>query len=156
MQGRTVLYAEDDENDAFFMERAFAKMSERFALRVVTNGQAVKEYLLGGGAFADRTTFPRPVLLLLDVKMPLLTGLDVLRWARARPEFDHLPIVIFTSSTQQTDIDFCAAHGASAYLVKPPRADQLAELMPRVLAEASRPAAGKRRLAIPCNHLAPE
>lgn len=153
MRASMVLYAEDDENDAFFMERAFSIMKERSRLRVVSNGQLVTDYLSGAGAFADREQYPLPALLLLDVKMPHMSGLDVLKWARARPEFDRLPVVMFTSSTQQKDIDFCAAHGASAYLVKPPRADQLADLMPHVLEAAMGAAPANRRLNLPGNQL---
>ena len=80
-----VLYAEDDENDVFFMERAFSKLQLRDALRVVPNGRAALEYLSGAGVFADRTKHPLPELLLLDVKMPEMSGLEVLKWARARP-----------------------------------------------------------------------
>lgn len=147
-----VLYAEDDENDTFFMERAFAKMAARDSLRIVCNGQLVTEYLLGAGQFADRGKFPVPDLLLLDVKMPQMSGLEALQWIRQRQEFEGLPIVMLTSSTQESDVDFCVQKGANAYLVKPSRADQLAELIPRVLAAASK-AEGAQRLDVAGNLL---
>ena len=130
---RSILYAEDDENDVFFMERAFAKLQLRDALQVVPNGRAAVEYLSGVGAFADRTKHPLPDVMLLDVKMPEMSGLEVLKWARARPEYKSLPILLFTSSTQRTDIDFSRNHRASGYLVKPSNAELLAVLVDKIL-----------------------
>ena len=136
----SILYAEDDENDVFFMERAFSKLQLRKALQVVPNGRAAVEYLSGVGAFADRTRHPLPDVVLLDLKMPEMSGLEVLQWARERPEYKSLPILLFTSSTQRTDIDFSRHHGATAYLVKPSNAEHLAVLVNKILeAWANRP-----------------
>jgi CheY-like chemotaxis protein len=128
----TVLYAEDDANDAFFMEIAFEDLKRAESLRIVTNGKKAIEYLTGAGEFADRVKYPAPTLLLLDVKMPAMSGLEVLAWVRARPEFRTLPVVVFSSSTQDADIEFCRAHGANAYLVKPSNADNLAALVLKI------------------------
>jgi CheY-like chemotaxis protein len=130
----SVLYAEDDENDVFFMERAFSRLKLRSALRVVLNGREAVAYLEGTGAYADRSKYPLPNLLLLDVKMPEMSGLEVLKWARERPEFEQLPIVLFTSSTQRRDIDFSRDHRASAYLVKPSNAEDLTPIVSRIIA----------------------
>jgi CheY-like chemotaxis protein len=133
MTARTiVLYAEDDANDAFFMEVAFEDLKRADALRIVRNGKKAVEYLTATGEFADRARFPLPDLLLLDVKMPAMSGLEVLAWVRARLEFSALPVVIFSSSTQDSDIEFCRAHGANAYLVKPSNADNLAALVQKI------------------------
>jgi CheY-like chemotaxis protein len=128
----TVLYAEDDANDAFFMEVAFEDLKRAESLRIVTNGKKAVEYLTGAGEFADRGKYPVPDLLLLDVKMPAMSGLEVLAWVRARPEYHGLPVVIFSSSTQDSDIEFCRTHGANAYLVKPSNADNLAVLVQKL------------------------
>lgn len=137
---KSVLYAEDDENDVFFMERAFSKLQLSDALRVVPNGRLAVEYLSGVGDYADRAKHPLPDVLILDVKMPEMSGLEVLKWARGRPEYQALPILLFTSSTQRTDIDFSRNHRASGYLVKPSNAEHLAALVGKILAAcASRP-----------------
>jgi len=153
MSNPIVLYAEDDENDAFFMRRAFAKIGRPEDLRVVCNGQLVTEYLLGTAAFESREEFPLPGLLLLDVKMPKMSGLEVLQWVRQRPEFNGLVVVMLTSSTQPKDIEFCAAHRANAYLVKPVRSDLLYDLITQVLATGVTESAGARRLDLPGNQL---
>jgi CheY-like chemotaxis protein len=130
---KSILYAEDDENDVFFMQRAFRKLNLPIALQVVPNGRVAVEYLSGVGAFADRAKHPLPEIVLLDVKMPEMSGLEVLKWARDQSEFKSLPILLFTSSTQRTDIDFSRKHRASGYLVKPSNAEHLAVLVDRIL-----------------------
>ena len=140
-----VLYAEDDENDVFFMERAFSKLKMRGALRVVPDGRAAVNYLEGTGAYADREKHPLPNVLLLDVKMPQMSGLEVLTWARAQPQFQSLPILLLTSSTQRTDIEYSRAQGASGYLVKPSNSENLAALVRRIL-DACSPAPDAARI----------
>lgn len=134
MISRPVLYAEDDDNDVFFMTRAFRKMGAERWLRVVPNGRSAKSYLAGEGVYADRAAHPLPGLVMLDVKMPHVTGLQVLDWVRERPELAALPVVLFSSSTHDADVDYCRAHGASGYFVKPSNAEDLARLMRPLLA----------------------
>lgn len=131
-----VLYAEDDENDAFFMQRAFAKLGRSDALRIVRDGKQALEYLAGNGEFADRAKHPSPSLVLLDVKMPRLSGFEVLRWLRSSPAHDKIPVVMFTSSTQDADLTISRQIGANAYIVKPANADHLAVLIDDLLSTA--------------------
>lgn len=147
----TVLYAEDDENDAFFMRRAFTKMGGRHSLWIVSDGLRAVEYLSGEGEYADRSKFPFPISLLLDIKMPVMSGL--LKWVRGRPEFSALRVVMFTSSTQPADLAFCAAHGANAYLVKSSNADELSKLIPQLLPSVASGSLDGGRLAVPGNQL---
>jgi CheY-like chemotaxis protein len=133
-----VLYAEDDENDAFFMQRAFAKLKRPDALRIVPSGTKVLAYLEGEGEFAARETFPLPEMVLLDVKMPEMSGLEALAKIRERREFDALPLVMFTSSTQESDIAFSREHGANGYFVKPSNADHLFRLIHTLLGAIQR------------------
>lgn len=126
---RPVLYAEDEDNDVFLMERAFTKAKVQNPLRTVPDGAAAIRYLSGGGDFADRQRFPLPCLILLDLNLPRQSGLDVLKWVRARPELDPLPVVIFTSSSQERDLRTARALGANAYFVKPPGASKLVEIV---------------------------
>lgn len=129
MSLRPVLYAEDEDNDAFLMQRAFAKACVSNPLRIVTDGAAAVRYLLGTGEFTSREKHPLPCLLLLDLNLPRQSGLDVLKWVRAQPAFADLPIVILTSSSQDCDIGSAYALGANGYLVKPPSAEKLIDLV---------------------------
>src|SRR5690242_6664241 len=93
-----ILLAEDDKNDIFLMRRAFDNAGFHNPLFVVHNGQEVIDYLLGTGLFGNRAKYPLPGLLLLDLKMPLMDGYDVLEWIGQHSEFDQMPVVVLTSS----------------------------------------------------------
>jgi CheY-like chemotaxis protein len=126
---RPVLYAEDEDNDAFLMQRAFAKAQVSNPLQVVNDGAAAIRYLSGTGEFSDRARFPAPCLVLLDLNLPRQSGLEVLQWARTQPSLQGLPIVILTSSNQNRDIGSAYTFGANGYLVKPPSSERLIELV---------------------------
>jgi CheY-like chemotaxis protein len=113
-----ILVADDDDNDVLLLERAFqrANVSSRFV--VVRDGQEAIDYLSGTGKFADRATYPWPALMLLDLKMPLLDGFDVLTWWREHGPARGLPIVVMSSSNQESDVERATALGAAAYQVK--------------------------------------
>ncbi len=115
----TVLYVEDEENDVLLMEMAFRRAGLDSALRVVGTGQAAIEYLSGGGQYVERTRFPIPHLVLLDLNLPILPGFDVLRWMKKQPALAHLPVVIFSSSSRDEDKDTARELGAHDYLEKP-------------------------------------
>src|SRR5213594_4663452 len=100
-----ILLAEDDKNDIFLMRRAFDSAGFLNPLYVVHNGQEVVDYLEGAGQFSRREKYPVPGLLLLDLKMPLMDGFDVLAWLRGHHQFDTLPVVVITSSKHASDID---------------------------------------------------
>ena len=87
-----ILYAEDDSNDAIFMQFAFDEAKVRALLRIVHDGQEAIDYLAGTGEFADRGRHPLPTLMLLDLKMPRKGGLEVLQWMRQQPAFQCLPV----------------------------------------------------------------
>lgn len=116
---RLILYAEDDTNDAFLLARAFEKVGIDWPLRVVNDGEEAIAYLAGLPPFADRVQHPLPGLLLLDLKMPRKTGLEVLKWVRTTPQVCTLPVLMLTSSSQETDVHRAYLLGANGYLVKP-------------------------------------
>jgi CheY-like chemotaxis protein len=124
-----ILLAEDDKNDIFLMRRAFDSAGFQNPLFVVHNGQEVIDYLSGTGSYAERLEAPLPGLLLLDLKMPLMDGFDVLRWLRARPEFDTLPVVILSSSKLDSDVGNSRALGVYDYRIKPHRFEDLVRLL---------------------------
>lgn len=116
---RLILCAEDDANDAFLLQRAFEKVGMEWPLLMVNDGMEAISYLAGQPPFDDRTQHPLPALLLLDLKMPRKNGLEVLTWVRSTPELQTLPVLMLTSSNQETDVHRAYALGANGYLVKP-------------------------------------
>ena len=129
MTTRPVLYAEDEDNDAYLMQRAFAKAGVSNPLQVVVDGDEAIQYLSGTGEFSDRTRYPLPCLLLLDLNLPRQSGLEVLEWVRSQPSLQSMPVVILTSSSQDRDIGSAYSLGANGYLVKPPSSEKLIELV---------------------------
>ena len=126
-----ILVAEDDLTDAYFFQRAFNRAGIPVALHFVRDGQEVIDYLQGTGPFADRTAYPLPQLVLLDLNMPRLNGFDVLEWVREQPGFRNLQVVIFSSSDEAKDINRAYGLGANWYLVKPHSMDELTALVGR-------------------------
>ena len=110
-----ILLAEDDPNDVLLIERAFQRTHVANSLQVVRDGEEALAYLSGQGPFADRERHPLPVLLLMDLKMPRKSGLEVLEWVRQQPGLKRLPIVVLTSSNQGPDINRAYELGANSY-----------------------------------------
>lgn len=121
--------AEDNADDVFFMKRAMKAAGIANPLEILGDGRQAVEYLAGRGPYADRKAHPLPCLLLLDLKLPLLTGFEVLEWIRGRPETKSLPVIVLTSSGQVKDINRAYELGANSFLVKPSGADNLAGQM---------------------------
>jgi CheY-like chemotaxis protein len=124
----TILLAEDEPNDAFFIRWGFEKAGCSHTISHVHDGQEALDYLNGEEQFADRSQFPKPDLLLLDLKMPRLTGFDVLEWLKNRPEFSNLPVVVFSSSDHQSDMDRAISLGAKGYRIKPNEIEKFVSL----------------------------
>jgi len=114
-----ILLAEDDENDVLLLKRAFEKAEIQNPLFVSRDGQEAIDYLAGAGNFSNRTEYPFPALVLLDLKMPKRSGFEVLEWLRAQPVLQCLPVVVFSSSPHQRDIERAYRLGANAFVVKP-------------------------------------
>ncbi len=114
-----ILVAEDEETDGLLLRIALKEAGLRNPLVIVRDGQAVVDYLTGAAPYADRVTHPLPGLLLLDLKMPRMSGFDVLEWLASRPDFAHLPAIVLSSSLEEADIQKARQMGARDYLVKP-------------------------------------
>jgi len=117
--GKLILVADDDPNDIFLLQRAFRDAAVENPWHAVRDGQEAIDYLSGAGQFADRTLFPLPALLILDLKMPRKSGMDVLQWLRGVPALRHLPTVVFSSSAHPSDVEMAYEHGANGFIVKP-------------------------------------
>jgi two-component system response regulator len=126
---RNVLLVEDDDNDVFFFRRAMKLAGWCSPLQVVNDGRQAIDYLSGQGQFSRRDEFPVPSLVLLDLKLPYLNGLEVLKWIREHATMRQLAVVMLTSSKEDVDIEQACTLGANAYVVKPASADALQELV---------------------------
>jgi CheY-like chemotaxis protein len=120
-----ILYAEDEKDDQYLIERAFEKIASPVELRFVEDGSEVLQYIQGEGEFADRVQFPLPTVIFLDIKMPRMNGFEVLQWLKSNENYRLIPVVMVSSSQLQADIDRAYALGASVYLVKPTNPTQL-------------------------------
>jgi len=126
---KTILLVEDEDNDVFFLKRALKKAEVSENLQVVRDGEMAIHYLEGQGEYCDREKFPIPALLLLDLKLPHVMGLEVLQWIRRQPEFRRLIVLILTSSRLERDIDEAYRLGANGYLVKPSTPEEMVEIV---------------------------
>jgi CheY-like chemotaxis protein len=127
-----VLYAEDDPDDRLLAEMAHRHSGAGGRLVFVNDGVEALEYLRGAGRHADRQGKPRPSILLLDLNMPPLGGLETLAVIRADPLLQRLPVVILTTSGAVEDIDRSFAGGANSYVVKPSAFSSLVQLFDRL------------------------
>ena len=124
---KPILQVEDDPNDLFLLEHAMTKAGVANPIQAVTDGQQAIQYLQGAGKFADREQFPLPCLVLLDLKLPHVMGLDVLRWIREQPE-TGLIVIVLTASGEGADIADAYRLGANAFLIKPSGSNQLVDM----------------------------
>ena len=124
-----LVVVEDDDNDVVLLERAFRKSNLLNPLVFLRDGEKARDYLAGRGEYADRAAHPLPVLMLLDLKLPRMSGLEVLEWMREQPGLRGLPVVILTSSRESRDLERAYALGANSYLVKPVAFEALLELV---------------------------
>src|ERR1051325_2408166 len=123
--GRSViLLVEDNEDDIFFMQRAFEDAKLSNPLHVVMDGREAINYLDGRGAFTDRAAHPFPDFAFLDLKLPFVDGFEVLTWLRQEKKLS-LPVAILSSSPEEVDMRRARDLGASCYLLKPPDASML-------------------------------
>ncbi len=124
---KTILQVEDDPNDVFFLKHALKRAGVANPIRVVNDGQEAIDYLKGAGRFADREQFPLPGLVLLDLKLPHVMGLDVLKWIRQESGLS-LVVVLLTASAEEADIASAYRLGANGFLVKPSEARKLVDM----------------------------
>lgn len=124
-----ILLVEDDPNDVLLVQRAFRKANLANHLQVVGDGEEAVAYLTGQAAYANRKRHPQPMLMLLDLKLPRKSGLEVLAWLQQQPGLKRLPVVVLTSSRESADIDRAYDLGANSYLVKPVAFEALLDMV---------------------------
>jgi len=125
---KNILLVEDNEDDAYLMTRALRTAEIDSPVHVVTDGEQAVNYLKGSGRFADRAEFPLPGLVLLDLKLPRVSGFEVLEWIQKESSLPQLVVVVLSSSGETRDVNMAYRFGARSYLVKPPTAASFVDL----------------------------
>ncbi|HUR60731.1 MAG TPA: response regulator [Opitutaceae bacterium] len=126
---RSILIVEDDINDQTFIQRALKRCGVTGRVCVVNDGEEATAFLRGVGLYEDRTLHPLPRLVITDVKMPRMGGIELLGWMNARAEFRLIPTIILTSSSDRADIGAAFSSGAKGYMIKPVQFGELETLM---------------------------
>src|SRR6058998_998699 len=132
LRDSAILLVEDDEADILLLRRAFRNAHIANRLVEVRDGQAAIQYLSGHADYADRARNPIPFLILLDLRLPKLSGFEVLAWIRDQPELAGLIIVVLTGSDRVPDVSKAHELGANSYLVKPGTFDELVEMVKQI------------------------
>jgi CheY-like chemotaxis protein len=114
-----ILHVEDDENDVLLLQDALDGAGVANPVQVATDGQQAIDYLVATARETDSRAHSLPCVMLLDLKLPVVSGFDVLRWARQRPDLVGLPVIILSSSEDPTDVLLAYKLGANSFVVKP-------------------------------------
>ncbi len=131
MNSNKILLAEDNPNDVELAMAAFAELNLLNEVVVVNDGVEALDYLTRRDKFSERKP-GNPIIVLLDLKMPLIDGLEVLRQMKASTELCHIPVVILTSSREESDLVESYDLGVNGYVVKPVAFEQFLETIRRI------------------------
>jgi len=123
-EAQTILLVEDNDDDAELTMRAFNRANVKNPMVRARDGQEALDYLFGRGAYAKRDVRDLPAVTLLDINMPRISGMDVLKAIRADERTQHLPVVVLTSSNEDGDRINAYSHFANSYVLKPVDYDQ--------------------------------
>jgi CheY-like chemotaxis protein len=124
-----LLHVEDDEDDALLFSKACQRAGLSAQLHRVRDGEEARDYLLGQAGYTDRLKHPLPEVMVLDLKLPRMSGFEFLKWLRSQDGFAALPVLVFTSSLSREDKTRALAEGASSYFVKPASFDALVQMV---------------------------
>jgi CheY-like chemotaxis protein len=130
----SVLIADDDDNDALLLQRAFKHNGLHRPAHIVQDGGEAIRYLQGDGPYADRVAHPFPNIVILDLKMPGVSGFDVLDWLNKNPDYRVIPTIVWSASADRRDVKHAFCLGAHAYLCKPVDYHQFDGMVARLLA----------------------
>lgn len=127
-----ILLVEDNPDDEALTIRAFSKNNIRNPVVVARDGQEALDYLYASGSYAGRVDQQRPALILLDIKLPKLNGIEVLRHIRAHAQTKLIPVVMMTTSKEEDDLVKSYSLGANSYIRKPVDFQQFLEVVRQV------------------------
>ena len=118
-QPTNILIVEDEEAHAQLTERAIRKSGNANRIDIVGDGEQALDYLLNCGKYADKNRYPCPGLVLLDIKLPGIDGIEVLKQIKEHPKLKQIPVIMLTTSEREEDIAKAYSHYANSYLTKP-------------------------------------
>jgi CheY-like chemotaxis protein len=124
-----LLMADDDEDDCLLMREAVREVFQSDHFHCVGDGQELMDYLFRRGIYTDHETYPLPDLILLDLNMPRKDGLQALEEIKEHPLLKAIPILIFSTSKEQKEIDLCYSLGANSYITKPVSFESLVKVV---------------------------
>ena len=128
----TILLAEDDHDDCYLIGEALEESGIQHKLFVVENGEELLNYLSRQGKYQDTTVYPKPNVILLDLKMPLLDGKEALMQIKKNPQLKRIPIIVLTTSQADEDINETYSLGITGFITKPRTFNELVEIMKSV------------------------
>ena len=118
-QPLNILLVEDEEAHAQLTKRAIRKAGNANRIDIVSDGEKALDYLSNRGEFTDETRYPLPGLILLDIKLPGMDGIEVLKAIKEDPEQKKIPVIMLTTSEREEDISEAYQYYANSYLTKP-------------------------------------
>lgn len=127
-----ILLVEDNANDVEFTLRALEKHNLATKVFVVKDGEEALEFIFATGRYAERNVSPLPKVILLDLKLPKVNGLEVLKKVKADPRTKMIPVVVVTSSKEDSDLKESYKLGVNSYIVKPIEFDDFAAALSQV------------------------
>jgi two-component system response regulator len=130
-----VLLVEDNPDDVTLTQMAFRKNQITNRLAVVPDGEEALDYLFGRGKHAGRDLNDKPAVILLDLKLPFVNGLEVLRQIRAAKNTSAIPVIVLTSSLEESDQSESQRLGANAYFDKPVEFDRFLQIIQQIKTE---------------------
>lgn len=127
-----ILLAEDNPADVEITQEAFKRGKLRNKIFVVKDGREALDYLFHQGEYQDKAAYPTPDLILLDIKMPKVSGLEVLEKIKRDEELKRLPVIVLTVSDREADVIKAYNTGVNSYIVKPVKFSEFLDVVARV------------------------
>jgi CheY-like chemotaxis protein len=127
----TILFAEDDDGHAMLVERNLKRAGLINGLTRVVDGQEALEFVRCEGQFSDRVP-NGPLIVLLDINMPRVDGIEALRQIKSDPKISHIPVIMLTTTDDPREIDRCYRAGCNVYITKPVEYEAFVEAIRRL------------------------
>lgn len=127
MERAEILYVEDNPNDIELTLRTFRKRNLANNIRIIKDGEEAIEYIFATGEYSERNVYDKPRLILLDINLPKISGLEILKALKSDQRTKSIPVVILTSSREESDMIESYEYGVNSYVVKPVNFDNFSK-----------------------------